>query len=226
MASEYLKWKYRDVKPGEPQPSLTGWPKIKNWLYYNWKWIAVIAAVLAAVVNLITWSLDKMTPDYTLAYVGRNRLTEETEKALLSALQALGEDVNGDGEVMMELQSYVTVDNALGADTAEYNTAVSVRLLADLTAGESVFFVTDDPEGLQTTYQILASPDGTQPAEDDLGWEGKAHALADLPALHLGDVAGFYIGRRWFNEDMRQDSKDDVLWAAIVAGAASPGLVE
>ena len=223
MASEYLKWKYRDVAPDEPQPALAGWPKIKNWLYYNWKWIAVIAAVIAAVVSLIMWSLGRTKPDYTLAYVGEYGLTEEAEKAILSALQALGEDVNGDGEVIIELQSYVTVDNALGADTAEYNTAVSVRLLADLTAGESVFFVTDDPEGLQTTYQILAMPDGTQPAEDDLSWEGKAHAFSDLPALNLGNETGLYIGRRWFKDE---DSKDDALWEAIVAGAASPGLVE
>ena len=219
MASEYLKWKYRDEKPDEPPPSLTGWPKIKNWLYYNWKWIAVIAAVLIAVAYFIMWSIGKTEPDYTVAYVGRNILTEETEKALLSALQALGEDVNGDGEVTIELQTYVTANNVLGADAAEYNAAVSVRLLADLTDGDSVFFVTDDPDGLQMTYQILAMPDGTQPAEDDLSWEGKAFALADLPALNLGDKTGLYIGRRWFKDDSK--ASDDALWAAIVEGTAS-----
>ena len=187
MASKYLKWKYRDVAPDEPQPALAGWPKIKNWLYYNWKWITVIAAVLAAVVSLIMWSLGETKPDYTVAYVGRNGLTEETEITLVAALQVLGEDVNGDGEVTIQLQNYVAVDNALDADTAEYNAAVSVRLLADLTDGDSTFFVTDDPEGLQMTYQILAMPDGTQPAEDDLGWEGKALAFTDLPTLNLGD---------------------------------------
>ncbi len=220
MASEYLKWKYRDVKPNEPLPSLTGWPKIKNGLYYNWKWIAVIAAVLAAVVSLIMWSLGKTKPDYTLAYVGRNGLTEGTEKALLSALQALGEDVNGDGEVTVELQTYVTGGNALDVDNAEYSTAVSVRLLADLTEGDSAFFVTDDPEGLQMTYQIFAMPDGTQPAEDDLSWEGKALALDDLPALNPENETGLYIGRRWFKDNSK--ASDDALWAAIVEGAASP----
>ena len=216
MASEYLNWKYRDVKPDEPTPSLTGWPKIKNWLDYNWKWIAVMAAVFAAVVSLIMWSLGKTKPDYTLAYVGKNILTEETEKALISALQALGEDVNGDGEVTIELQTYVTSNNALDADTVEYNAAVSVRLLADLTDGDSVFFVTDDPEGLQATYQILAMPDGTQPEEDDLSWEGKAIALADLPTLNLGDAVGLYIGRRWFRDGGKPT--DDALWAAIIEG--------
>ena len=35
MASEYLKWKYRDVKPDEPSPELTGKEKLANWFHYS-----------------------------------------------------------------------------------------------------------------------------------------------------------------------------------------------
>lgn len=34
MASEYLKWKYRDVKPDEPPKPLTRKEKLANWFYY------------------------------------------------------------------------------------------------------------------------------------------------------------------------------------------------
>ncbi len=33
MASEYLKWKYRDVKPDEPPPPMTRKQRLANWFY-------------------------------------------------------------------------------------------------------------------------------------------------------------------------------------------------
>ena len=47
MASEYLKWKYRDVKPREKK-ELTPAEKRKTWWYYHkWRLAAGIVLVLA-----------------------------------------------------------------------------------------------------------------------------------------------------------------------------------
>ena len=46
MASEYLKWKYRDVKPRETK-ELTPAEKRKNWWHYH-KWHILTGVVLAA----------------------------------------------------------------------------------------------------------------------------------------------------------------------------------
>ena len=115
MASEYLKWKYRDVKPDEPPPPPTGWDKVKNWFSYNWYWLAA-GAVILAILGSILWTalgIGKTRPDYILAYVGRGELPEQTREALIAAVQRLGTDVNGDGEIYVELHSYATAETSV-----------------------------------------------------------------------------------------------------------------
>ncbi len=222
MASEYLKWKYRDVKPDEPPPPLKGKEKVKNWFRYHWGWLAAGAALLAILLSMVLnlLGVGRTRPDYIFAYVGHAELSPETQTALLTALEALGQDVNGDGKTVAELRSYVTAD-AADENALAVNYAVSVRLTADIAAGESVFFLTDDPQALQTGYQILAFPDGTLPAEDDASWEGKALPVWTLPALGLSEDTGLYIGIRGFVTDKRVTDKaaDDALWGAILKGA-------
>ncbi len=219
MASEYLKWKYRDVKPDEPPPPLTGWPKIKNWLHYNWHWIVIPAVVAAVAVSMLLNALGvgKVKPDYIFAYVAKRELSETDEAALVAAVEKLGEDTNGDGHVHVELRPYVTPDMS-DAEAYQYGLAVSVRLMGDISSGESVFFLTDDPESLQLEYQVLAMPDGSAPAEEDYSWEGKAIPVGDCQ-LGLDADSGLYIGRRYF-VDKAPDEADEALWRAITTGAA------
>ncbi len=228
MASEYLKWKYRDVKPDEPPPPPTGWDKVKNWFSYNWYWLAA-GAVILAILGGILWTalgIGKTRPDYILAYVGRGELPEQTREALIAAVQRLGIDVNGDGEIYVELHSYATAETSDGYDDYEmsqYNMGVNVRLSGDISAGESVFFLMDDPDAFQRGFQILANPDGTAPEEGDLGWEGRAIPVEDLPALGLEDGSGLYLGRRFYVRDNRKTDRDadDALWQAILKGAVT-----
>ncbi len=243
MAGEYLRWKYRDVKPDEPPPPLTGWEKVKNWLYYHAIYLAA-AAVVLAVAGTMIWNalgIGRTRPDYIFAYVGKNALPEDTVQALQRELAALGEDVNGDGETAVELRSYVSG----GGDqetAAGFGAAAAVTLTADITRGESVFFITDDPAALQLRYQILAGPDGSLPAEDEYGWEGRALLWGDCPvlaALALGDyaqdmlnaqvtgdsgalMAQMYIGRRGFFDPEQEKNREanEKLWTILTKGAA------
>ena len=43
--SEYLNWKFRDVKPDGPAPALTARQKLANWWHYS-KWFVAAGAVL------------------------------------------------------------------------------------------------------------------------------------------------------------------------------------
>ncbi len=206
------------MKPDEPPPPLTGWPKIKNWLNYNWYWIVIPAVVAAVAAGMILNALGvgKVRPDYIFAYVAKRELSQSDEDALISAVEGLGEDVNGDGRVYVELRSYVTPDMS-DAEAYQYGLAVNVRLMGDISSGESVFFLTDDPEGLQLEYQILAMPDGSAPAEEDYSWEGKALPVGEC-RLGLDGDTGLYIGRRYFL-DRPSDGADEALWRAITTGA-------
>ena len=83
MASEYLKWKYRDVKP-EPAVELTPRQKRANWWYYH-KWYVFLGAGALALGVYLTaraLGLGQTTPDYQAAYVGSAALPEDTAAAL------------------------------------------------------------------------------------------------------------------------------------------------
>ena len=178
MASEYLKWKYRDVKP-EEKAELTPAEQRRNWLHYH-KWHMAAAAVLLAVLGSILWNaLARVEPDYAFAYVGKNPLPEDAAAALESALASLGEDLNGDGRVAVSLRQYVDGDPQTAA-------AASVTLMGDLLACESFFFLLEDPEAFQEAYGVLCRPDGSPPSED-------AGALA-LPWPQCPVLAGLELG--------------------------------
>ena len=109
MASEYLKWKYRDVQRRE-KVELTPAEKRKNWWHYH-KWHVVIAVVLVGIgINLVCNALGigQIRPDYQIAYVGGNTLPDDTATAIEAAFAALGEDLNGDGKVVVQLNQYAS----------------------------------------------------------------------------------------------------------------------
>ena len=243
MASEYLKWKYRDVKPDEPPPELTGKEKLANWFHYH-KWWIVVWAFLLFSAGSILWNalgIGRVRPDYVFAYVGSAALPDDCAAALESALAALGQDVNGDGQVVAELRQYVS--NADSEDSLMYGYASDVTLVADITNGDSYFFLMEDPAGFQRAYQVLAGPDGSLPEDDDHGIAGRAFQWSGCPVLAglelggfeetyldqsvAGDnqelLSGLYFGRRGFYDENQaaKQQANEVLWEILTEGAVS-----
>lgn len=230
MASEYLKWKYRDVKPRE-KVELTPEEKRKNWWYYH-KWhvaAAVVGVILCVFLIRDMLGVGRVKPDYQIAYVGSDLLPDDTGAALEAGLAALGEDLNGDGVVKVTVNQYAmdTADPQMGM-------AVQVRLMADLTEGESLFFLLEDPKQFQLNYHILCRLDGTLPEAGDESVDGICLKWEQCPALagmDLGEfsyemlgsevtgdsnelMSGLFLGRREFSEEY------ETLWAAMTNGAA------
>ena len=224
MASEYLKWKARDVKPDAPPPPMSRRDKLKNWFYYH-KWWLAAGAVLIWIAGSMLWNvlgIGKIKPDYIFAYIGSRELSEDRVSAFEEAAARLGTDVNGDGRVSAELRQYVPNRRGDIETAMYYNYAADTVLLADITSGESYFFIMEDPSGVQRTYHILANSDGSAPDDTDIGIEGRALRLSDCPALGL-DEDGFpelYIGRRCFYGDMADGHEaEEALWEALTEGA-------
>jgi len=193
MASEYLKWKYRDVQPDKPV-ELTKKQRRQNWWYYH-KWhvgISIAAVLIAA--SLVWQVLTQVHPDYQVAYVGEYPLSEEEAAAWESRLSALGTDCNGDGRVIVQLNQYP----AGGTGDAMYAAASNVKLMADLDSCESYFFLLEDPEAFQENYEILQTD-----------W---------FPA---GD--GRFLARRDFWEDRTAQHMEEcgALWEALRKEAVS-----
>ena len=191
MASEYLKWKYRDVKPGKAV-ELTKQQRRQNWWHYH-KWHVLIVGVLVLIAMDWAWSaLTQVHPDYQIAYVGAAPLDQEDAAAWETRLSALGNDCNGDGNVVVQLNQYLSAP-----EDAMYTAAANVKLLADLDGRESYFFLLEDPEQFQADYEIL---------EED--W---------FPVEN-----GLYLARRefWENRTGSHMEECDALWERLVEEAS------
>lgn len=227
MASEYLRRKYQDVRPDEPPPPMTRKARLANWLHYNKLWIVVWAVVLS-VVGGMAWNIlgiGQVEPDYIFAYIGDDELPGACAASLETELAALGEDVNGDGRVVVELRQYAT-DRGGDPETAMYyDLAADVTLIADITEADSYFFIVEDPVDVQLSYQILANPDGSPPADDDFAVDGKVLRWRDCPALAglAADqelLGGLFIGRRCFYDPKQAEGQEAnaALWRVITEG--------
>ena len=188
MASEYLKWKYRDVQPDAPAEQ-TKKQRRQNWWHYH-KWYVVLGAAAVLMAGNLVWhTATQVRPDYQIAYVGGVPLPDTETAAWEDRLSTLGTDCNGDGKVIIKINQYVTPQNT---DDALYAYASNVKLMADLDSCESYFFLLEDPDQFQREYHTLRRLDGTLPEEEEDSAEGTYLAWADCPvlaALELGEYS-------------------------------------
>lgn len=247
MASEYLKQKYKDVKPDE-KIELTAEQKRQNWWDYHKFWVLLGAVALIGFAWLIRDIFFHTEPDYQVGYVSRTALPEEVLKNLQARLEELGEDVNGDGRVTVELFTYVLGFDAVSMIDVDAASAGITRLTVDLSAGRVYVLLLDDPEGFQGRMGALSYLDGSAPPLDDpaygaADWRSMVYAWDDCPVLSGVDLGtytrfldlseqkidgqeamtGLYVGRRAaLNEEQKASfAADEALWRALTAGAAA-----
>lgn len=209
---------------------------MRNWWYYH-KWYVVCGVILLGIVcSLIGNALGiwEKAPDFQVAYVGESPLPEDTASALEQAFAAVGGDYNGDGEVIVQLNQYITGGQKPDAETAYYAYASELTLIGDISDCESYFFVMDDPVSFQRSYHLLADPQGNCPPETDYSVEDKVISWEDCEAfakMELGTYAavilgeeergsnreilsGLSVGRRCFYNDKTTDNETECreLW--------------
>ena len=246
MASEYIKWQLEQEKkeqedaalPAQKKP-LTRKEAASNWFYYN-KWFLLIGlGLLAGIASLVfTLTHPDPTPDYQIGYIGTRDLPEETAAALEEAFSAIGEDVNGDGQVLVRINQYVVEAwedeetspaeaSGSGPKNPYTDLAGAATLMADLQEGNSIVFLMEDPEGMQERFAFLSRLDGSAPPEGAsaqgcyLSWKD-CPWLRDLPlgtfTWYKGSeevitdsqelLSTLFLGRRIVN---REDPTDQVL---------------
>lgn len=162
MAGEYYRYLARDVKPEEKR-ELTPREKRQNWWYYH-KWHVVIALVCAMMLtSIVSGSVrnGRNVPDYQIAFVGETTLPEDTREALELALAQLGEDLNGNGKVQVEILEYRLSDSGQELSIVDMERAAeqayseAMRLLVNVETVESVIYLLEEPELFQAQYPIL-----------------------------------------------------------------------
>lgn len=214
MASEYLLKKYKDVKPDEPK-ELTKKEKHANWWHYHKLMLLIIALAAALVISFIWEMVSKVEPDFQLAYVGEYALDMQSVEQLEQALNALAPDRNGDGKILVQVTSFVVNEE----DPMAYATQMS--LVADMSVGQSDFYLLADPVDFQESYGMLTMTDGSEFDEgmDPEGTERVAFAdCAGLGEIELGQE--LYLCRRVPARDSGESELDalEEMWSAMVTG--------
>lgn len=176
--------------------------------------------------------------------MGKSALPEDTAHAIEAAFAQYGEDLNGDGIVLVKLNQYVS-DTEDVENASTYALAAQMQFLSDMNAEESYFLLLDDPAHFQLDYQALANWDGTPPGDNDYTAAGKTVPWADCPVLagyDLGTyqttvlgttvtgsgaelVNGLFLGRRAFYEEPKNEKAAlaregaQRLWEILTEGA-------
>ena len=226
MRSDYQKWLARNEKPTEKQ-ELTKAEKRANWWHYNKYFVFAGIAVLLLVAWFVydTQINVPATPDLQVAYLGSKALSDKDVSALESALAEQLEDLNGDGQVLVQVNQYLITMEEDG-----YMTLLAERtnLMADISNCDSFLFLMEDPAAAQTAYGFLAYPDGTEPEITDSVPEGLWLAWKDCPALtsllaeeNQTVFSQLYIGRRGVSESDHCTYLESyvALWEKLIAGA-------
>lgn len=201
--------------------------KWKNWWYY-YKWYVVCGIIVLGITLDVLGSalgLWGKEPDFQVAYVGQEPLAEDSLAALEQTFAAIGGDFNGDGEIIVQINQYISGISHADPDAAYYEYADEVSLIGDITDCESYFFLTDDPVNLQRRFQILANMDGSCPDDKDYSAEGRVLAWSDCSLLNEAEsLANLYLGRRCFyNEDSTKHLEQcSDLWDLIADSAKRP----
>lgn len=191
-----LNIKPEDLKPDAPR-QLTKKEKAANWWHYHRVHLAAAALGLVMVGWLAADLLNKENPDYQIGLITQQAIPQQVLTELGDALSPLGQDLNGDGSVLVRVAGY-QVDlgafdpdaplvaeadpSSAGANSASadsqaqfggvqdaYARMAGVTVLSsDLADGTSLVFLTDCPEQVQQAMGILAREDGSLAPEDDL----------------------------------------------------------
>lgn len=210
--------------------------KWKNWWYYH-KWYVICGALILGIAGSLIGNalgLWKKKPDFQIAYVGQAELPQDTISALEQVFTSLAEDYNKDGEILIQVNQYISSALVVDAELSFYGYASEIYLISDITDCESYFFLMDDPAYFQSKFQVLASPDGSCPQSEDNSVEDKVFPWADCPLLSQMELGNYsttmfgeeksgnnqeilstlFVGRRCFyNDNVTENaSQCDALW--------------
>ena len=186
----------------EPPREYTKKEKAQNWWHYHW----VIVAVVILCVLFAAWVAHDIffqtKPDVQIAYVGTASLPADTVTALEDALTPYCTDVNGDGQVIVQVDTY-TIDftgesesgDSLDTNAAYNQMAGVTRLNGELSSGSTTcIFLLEDPENFEKMTGALRYLDGTTPEDQDgaaADWQQMVYRWTDCPVLTGLDLGSF-----------------------------------
>ena len=163
----------RDIKPEDLIPDkpreLTPAEARANWWHYHWYYVALIAAAVLLAGHFVWSRVTEVKPDYTVAVVGRVDPDAAFLSELETKLEAMADDVNGDGKVKVNVKSiWLALDfETQDASLRQMMESSEEKLNSDFYLCESTIFIVDDPAAMEQRYGCFRLLDGTDPQEGD-----------------------------------------------------------
>lgn len=153
------------------------------WYYHKWHVVIIIAAVLL-IAFFVHDLLSAVHPDYEIGLITQKGYTDQATEALAKEFEKVGEDLNHDGKVVVQVDSYTI---AADADKADPNVQMAsvTKFMGDVSDGTSMIFLTDDESfrNEQNTQKMFAYVDGTTPASGASDYDRMRVALKDCKGM-------------------------------------------
>ncbi len=202
--------------------------KWENFWYYH-KIPVLVAVCVLLVAGYMVWSAVRtVRPDYTVGMVTQQACPEEAADALQDAMAKYGKDLNGDGKVVVQISQYTLspANGSSGAGTgdAQMDMAYRTKLMADVSAGTSILFLTDDASlrALEQQGQhLFAYRDGSTPKEDASDYDRMRVPLSQCPKL--AGLSGTASGAGGTKINLSGATKDLSLSLRIYYGSGIEG---
>ncbi len=141
---------------------LTKEEKRANWWHYNKIWVIFVGFLALLAAWLIHDVVTKVDPDANIALLTTAYLSEETLTSLEDQLAPYFSDINGDGEVCVNVVQLTLnlADRSLNADLQyEIKMSSEMQLATDISTSTSIIWITDGFSGLQEYASVFAFPD-------------------------------------------------------------------
>lgn len=112
--------------------------KIDNFWYYYKIHVLVVVFILFVASVFIKDIVTKVDYDYSVAFVTEEMMTNEEISSIQSVFEREAEDLNGDGEIHVEVQNYI-IPQGDSADP-QLVAAGQTKLTVDIQEGTSMIF--------------------------------------------------------------------------------------
>ncbi len=195
-------------KPGAEIKADTPKSKWQNFWYYH-KFHVAFAIIGAFIVGTFIYDIaSKVTPDYQIAIVTGDTSQQAIAEQLGKDLAPYGKDLNGDGQVVVQINVYALssgeeTDTSSATAQAQMNASVDMytqmasvtKYSADMQTGESLIYIMDDENFLSQTENGMFAyvEDGSTPEEGATDYQNMRIAWSDCAALAE-------IQQKWIDE--------------------------
>lgn len=195
-----------EKKPDTPKS------KFDNFMYYHKIHLIILLCVAVVAGIMIRDVVTKVNPDYQIGLVTQQSYPDQLTQALENQIAKYGEDLNGDGKVVVQISNYV-----IAADPSATNIdpnmqmAGITRLMGDLQTGESMIFITDDAsfKTQQEKNQVFSYLDGSMPKEGATDYQKMRISLknCDKLAASAKDMGDLSISLRVYKGSQLEGKK-------------------